>query len=102
MKITVRSIARVIVIVLVTTALLYPTILTLMGRLTKLSLNLLQRSAALVLRGMSKMTGAGFLDQVAIFIYLEIAEWIFINKLIFGTIFVGFGFGEEVAYGSLG
>ncbi len=34
----------------------------------KLSLNLLQRSAALVLKALGKMTGAGFLDQVAVFI----------------------------------
>ena len=33
-----------------------------------MSLNLLQRSAALVLRVMGKMTGAGFLEQVAVFI----------------------------------
>ncbi len=33
-----------------------------------MSLNLLQRSAALVLRTMGKMTGAGFLEQVAVFI----------------------------------
>ena len=34
----------------------------------KLSLNLLQRSAATILRGMGRITGGGFLEQVATFI----------------------------------
>jgi len=34
----------------------------------KLSLNLLQRTAATVLRGMGRITGGGFLEQVALFV----------------------------------